>query len=157
MATTLIHDQLALTYPDSFAVMGADELREGYLDDNPNRWGIWDRNRHVIIVVYWHDSNAFLARLVSTKDLAKRAQKLVAKAYAGHGYQLGQFFETQVGGQQAHGFGYRYDLQGTGQVAEAVVTKYGKCCYTLYYYAREEGSPTDREVFKDVLQSASFA
>ena len=156
MGSTVLHDELSLSFPDSFEVMGDDELREGYLDDNPNRWGIWDRQRHVIIVVYWHDSNALLARMVSTKGLAERAERLMAKSYAGHGFQLGGFFEMEVAGHEARGFSYRYDLRGVGQSAETVVLKHGKCCYTLYYYAREGGKPSDHEAFENVLESMRF-
>ena len=74
MNQALIHSQLSLSYPDGFREMDQEEMKRLYQDDNPDRWGIWDQERHIILTVLWHDSNVFLSALASAKDVAKSTE-----------------------------------------------------------------------------------
>ncbi len=37
--------------PDGFNVMNAEELRQVYQSEDPNRWGMRDKERHIILTV----------------------------------------------------------------------------------------------------------
>ena len=41
--------------------------------------GIRDEERHVILTVFWKDSNELVSKLASAEQLAKRAEKQLAK------------------------------------------------------------------------------
>lgn len=156
MNDVVVHGSLNLSYPDGFGVMDEEELRLLYQDDNTDRWGIWDKERHLIFVVYWHDSSALLGKMVGTKSLAKRAERLLSKGLKANAYHCDGFYSTQVAGTEAEGFVYTYQVQDVNQVARVTVLRHGACCYTLYWYAREEGDPTDAQVLDDLLASISF-
>ena len=156
MVDTVVQEGLRRSAPDGFEVLGEEELRELYRDDNRDRWGIWDKGRHLIFVIYWHDSNALLGRLAGTRSLAKRAERLMSKAFGANAYRCEGFFSTQVGGVEAEGFSYAYQVQGVDQIAQTIVCRRGACCYTLYWYARKDGDPSDAQVLDDLLASISF-
>ena len=153
MNQALIHNELSLSYPDGFHEMDQAELKRLYQDDNPDRWGIWDQERHIIVSVFWHESNAFLASLASAKDVAKSKEKRLKKGMKSHGYQFGGFYRAELCGQEAWGFRYSYHVGDVVQTAESLVLKRKNTCYTIYYYAREELSQVSRPVFEHILRS----
>ena len=153
MNQALIHNELSLSYPDGFHEMDREEMKNLYLDDNPDRWGIWDQERHIILTVFWHDSNPILASLAGAKDVAKSTEKRLKRGLKNHGYRFGEFYQTQLCGLEAHGFRYSYRIGEVVQAAEALVLKRKTACYTIYYYAREEQNPGSRPVFEQVLRS----
>ena len=153
MNHALIHNELSLSYPDGFHEMDPEEMKRLYQDDNPDRWGIWDQERHIIVAVLWHDSNAFLAALASAKDVAKSTEKRLKRGMKNHGYQFGGFYQAEVSGLEAHGFRYSYHVGDVVQTAEALVLKRKNTCYAVYYYAREELAQVSRPVFERILQS----
>lgn len=161
MNTATLHGQLHVSYPDGFHVMGEEELHQAFADNNPNRWGIWDTDRHIIVAILWHESNALLSRLADTKGLAKRVQKHTAKTYAHYGYKAGELTRGETCGSEAWGFDYRFDMDGVGQVGRTEVFKHvedGTClCYTLYCYAREKQAQDGKEAFEAILASLSIA
>lgn len=161
MSDALLNGGLRLTYPDGFHEMDGDELRRAFGDQTPNRWGIWDTERHIIVSVTWHESNARLSRLASTKALARRVQKHAAKTYANQGYQAGGLFGIELCGMEAWGFDYRFDVGDTGQVGKVLVFKHVEgsacCCYTVYCYTREELAVASAEVLEAIMASMRIA
>lgn len=163
MGEALVHDELVVSCPEGFAVMGADEMKHAFLDDNPHRWGLWDKERHLMFVVTWHVSNAAIARLATPTSLAKRAGKIAAKTYRGRNYrQLGDYYKTQLCGLDAAGFRYEFELQDSEQQTvvqqgETVIFKNGACCYTLYWYERKGTCPEAEQVRNDIFGSLALA
>ena len=153
MNQAVIHGQLFLVYPDGFHVMDVEELNQAFLDDNPNRWGIWDRERHIIIAVFWHESSAILSALAGAKDVAKSTEKRLRKGLKRYGYESRGSFTTTLCGQETCGFRYAYRVGDVFQSAETVILKHGTCCYTIYYYAREEKDLVSYPVYEQVLRS----
>lgn len=157
MGKALVHDDLRVTTPATFVEMTADELRQAFLDDNPNRWGARDVRHHVMFVISWQDSNALLARLVSTSALIRRAEKLSAKGYHDYAYQLGGFFKRSLCGLDAEGFDFTYELQGVTQKAQDIVFKHGKTCYTLYWVERTGAGKSGERMRESILESLALA
>lgn len=152
----LLNGALSLAYPDGFHEMDRSELTQAFQDDNPDRWGIWDRERHIIIAVFWHRSGRLVSRLAKEKDIVKSTEMKVRRGMKQSGYECSAFFSLQAAGRPAEGFRYTFAVQGIRQCAETVVLKDGNTCYTLYYYAREDGPAEDRRVFEEALASLKF-
>ena len=72
--TARIHHELEIAYPDGFHLMSAEELQQAYKSDYPNMWGIRDEDRHIIIAIFWKESNELLTKLVNAKSQAKRVE-----------------------------------------------------------------------------------
>ena len=157
MNRTRVNDQLALSYPDGFHVMDREELKKLYLDDNPNRWGIWDQEKHIIITVFWHSSNALLAALAGAKDVAKSTEKKLHKGLGKYSYRRDGFFQTTLCGRETTGFRYTYQLGDVTLAAETIVLKEKTVCYTIYYYAREELALASHPVFEAVLDTMELS
>ena len=153
MNQALIHGQLSLSYPDGFREMGREEMKALYQDDNPDRWGLWDQDRHIIVAVLWHDSSPVLAALAGAKDVAKTTEKRLKRGMKAHGYRFGGFFQTELCGLEAHGFRYSYQVGEVTQAAETLVLKRKNTCFTIYYYAREELDLVSRPVYEEMLRS----
>lgn len=149
----MINQELSLSYPEGFHVMDAEELRKVYLDDNPDRWGIWDLERHIILAVYWHRSNALLSALAGAKDVARSTEKRLRKGLRANGYRFGGFFLEDLMGLEVPGFRYSYRVGDVAQAAETLVLKRKEICYTIYCYAREALAEASRPVFAEVLRS----
>lgn len=156
MGKALIHDELQVTTPATFVQMSAEELTQAFIDDNPNRWGARDVRHHLMFVVMWQDSNALLVKLLSTNALIKRAEKLSAKAYRDHNYQLVGFFARTLGDIETEGFEFTYELQGVQQVGQDIIFKRGKTCYTLYWVERKGAAKSAERAREAILNSLAF-
>ena len=156
-----LNNELCLTYPDGFHVLDEEEMNRVFPLDVPNRWAIWDIDRHIIISVQWHEANALLARLVSTKDLAKRVAAEAAKAYRANEYEVGELYQTTLCGEEAWGISFKYEVAGVFQIAHALVFKHAventNCTYTLSFYEREENAEASEQVFQDLVASLRLA
>lgn len=153
MKKETIRDELYLEYPEEFVLMSREQLKEVYLDENPNRWGIRDLERHALFSVWWHVSNPLLAALASAEDICKADEKKMAKGLAGYGYVLKGFFDEKVASVSTKGFSYEYVLQGKKQIAETIVLKKKNVCYTIYFYSDEEHLDQNKETFREFLNS----
>ena len=161
MSLRKIHEELTLEVPESFRELPAQELDQLYGGSNPNRWGAWDEEQHIILAVFWHENSGLLGLLTNVADakaVAESNEIKMKKAMGGSGYRREGFFPAQVAGKPAYGFRYSYRAGDVPQVGEAISFFRDKTCYTLYYYARlDQDEPRCREVFRAVLQSAALA
>ena len=157
MNDVTLNGELCLSYPDGFHVLDADEMARVFPNDGPNRWGIWDTERHMIVSVQWHESNVLLAGLVSTKDLARRVAAEAGKAYKSNDYEVGELYQTTLCGEEAWGVSFRYEVSGVYQIAYAIVFKHvvetTNCTYTLSFFEREENAEASEQVFRALLDS----
>ncbi len=156
MNNALLHNELSVSFPEGFHVMDRDEMKKLYLDDNPNRWGIWDTERHIIITVFWHQTNGILAALADEKSVAQSTESRLSRGLKKYHYKCLGFFSTPLCGQEVPGFRYEYTLGDVVQVGETILLKQGKTCYTIYYYERKNRSYSDHEVFEEVLRSIAI-
>ena len=153
MNKEIIRNELYLEYPDDFSVMSMDQLKAVYLDENTNRWGIRNDDRHALFSVWWHVSNPLLAALASADDVCKADEKKMAKGLSKYGYVLKGFFDEEVASLPAKGFSYEYELQGKKQIAETLILKKKNVCYTIYFYSDEEHLDFNKETFREFLRS----
>lgn len=156
MQETIINQELRLAYPEGFAPIDREELDRLYQDENHNRWGIRDRDRHVIVTVFWHRTNALLVSLADAKSIAKATEGKLRRGLKQHGYQFEGFFPTEVCGVATQGFRYSYRVEDVDQVGEIIILKRKAVCYTLYYYARKESALEGYPLFEEILRSLSF-
>lgn len=156
MQAAFLHNELHLEYPEVFHVMSEEEQLKAYVDNNPNRWCIRDSERHIMISVFWHDSNKLLVKLTSAKSLAKRAESHSKRAYKKYGYALLGFFSREVAGTETEGFQYEYTLNGKELVGKTIVLKHGSTCYMLYWYAPKSEEGPSAELFDEFLSSLTF-
>lgn len=158
MGEMLINGELRLAYPEGFRELDAGEIAQVFNDGYPDRRGIRDEERHALLIVAWKVSGEKVTKLASTKSLAERAEKLLAKGYrkARVPYGCHGFFESRLCGEEAWGFRYDYAVQGVEQTAETVIFKNGACCYTLQYTTRTANAPENLEAYESILASLTL-
>ena len=75
MKKDTIVGEVLIEYPDSFEKMERDEIQKFYSSAN-NRWGIIDRERHMVISVAWTKKSGLIGSLLADeKSFLKRLDK----------------------------------------------------------------------------------
>ena len=157
METTQIHGGLTVGIPEGFHVMDDAELKMRFPDGIAERWAIRDEKRHVVFTIIWHDApSGLLAKLVSTRSLAERVEKLTAKRLKHQGFRLAGRVDRELCGTEAKGFSCGYTVQDVSQSAEIIVLRNGLTCYTLYCIMQSDCLDQARPAYEEILASLSF-
>lgn len=156
MGQALVHEELSLSWPDGFQVMTANELKQLYLSNNPKRWGIWDKERHVMITVLWQEYHPLLNFLADPKAMAKRNEQLTRRGYKKHDYRLESFLSMQFCGRNLEGYCFSYRLGDTAQRVETLLLKQKKCVYNFSCIGRKENEEKDRALFREVMNTLNI-
>ena len=157
METARIHGGLTVGIPEGFHVMDDAELKLRFPDGIAERWAIRDEGRHVVFTIIWHDApSGLLAKLVSTRSLAERVEKLTAKSLKHRGFRLAGRVDRELCGTEAKGFSCGYTVQDVSQSAEIIVLRNGLTCYTLYCIMQSDCLDQARPAYEEILASLSF-
>ena len=143
-------------YPDGFEEMDREQLKEAFLDDNPNRWGIKDEKRHMMITVLWNRTNMISAMITGPAAVADSAERKMRTSLNKSSYKCGGFERKKISGRNANGFTYEYVLEGAAQIGEVLVFQNVNCFYMLYAYALKKNQKAARVVIDVIENSISF-
>lgn len=154
------HEWLAATLPEGFESIPHDELETLIGARSEDMWGVRDRERHMMFIVTWKDSNKLLAKLMSEKGYAKQmnnrfATRCIKRSADMSDYRCGGFFARDVTGAtaQAQGFRFSYTVQAVEQGGEVLIFKHGVRCYALMYYTRLDVAEQNRSVYDAFLST----
>ncbi|MBR4456002.1 MAG: hypothetical protein IKS32_07235 [Solobacterium sp.] len=159
MSEVLINGTLALMVPDGFTEMSEAELKQAYQNDNPDRWGCHDKNRHLMLAVLYHENRGLtklLSMITSTKDIAGSTNVTMAKVMKPYGYETKEFFEAEADGHKGNGFRYTYRNQGELLDCRTIVFRHKQTFYTLYWYSRKGHAEEHEAILNGVLASMRF-
>ena len=85
MSKATVNGLMSIEIPEGFHTMSAEELRQAYRDDNPDRWGMWDQERHVMVTVMWKEYSRLLMMLADLKAICRKNEQSAAKGYGNNG------------------------------------------------------------------------
>lgn len=157
MNSAKVNRELSVTYEDGFLAVSPEDMRRLMWDENPDRWGIWDKERHIIIAVFYHTSPGFVAKLFGNPEaIAKNNESSLKKTYRNSSYQFNGFYETEIAGHRAYGFEYEYSAGDVRQSGRMDVIMHQRTCYTFYCFARKERREESFELYDRFLKSAAF-
>lgn len=156
MVKAVINNEVLLSYPEGFVEMDREALKEAFLDDNPNRWGIKDEKRHMLVTVLWNRTNMITAMITGPGTIADSAEHKMKTSLSKSRYKFGRFERKKVSGRNANGFTYEYVLEGVEQIGEVLVFQNVNCYYTLYTYALKENRQAARVVIDAIESSIQF-
>ena len=152
--TITLNNHFRLSYPDGFHVMDEKEREKlNFLLEGPGEV-LTDPERHIMISIGWKVPGGLTSMLVSVKDAAKSMEARVRKPMRSYGYQANGFVTKTVGGENAEGFCYEYEAQGTGMYAESYVLKHKRVFYYLHFYARRKLKDENLGIWAAMLSSA---
>ncbi len=157
MGVVQLNSELNLKYPESFAVMTDEELKKHKFYEDAPGFCISDEGGHMVVSFSWRQANPFVVMVVGTKDVARNMEAKVRKPMSRFGYRLEEFMMREVGGKQADGYRYSYEVQGTGMMGESLSVKSGSNFYYIHSYfraaLREESLKVLDEMFGAVTWS----
>lgn len=156
MVKTLINNELYLSYPDGFHEMSAAELKETFLDENPNRWGIKDENRHMLITVLWNNTNMLSALVVGPQAVAYSAERKLSASLNKSNYKSGAIEAIKINGRNCYKFAYKYVLENVEQIGEVLVMQNVNRYYTMYTYALKDKKQAARVIIDSITNSLKF-
>ena len=108
MTNDIINNELEISWPEGFHRMSEGELRKAFKDNNPNRWGIMDEQRHMMITVLWNRTNMLSAMTVGPKTVAYSVEHKIKTSFDKSSYHFKSYFPKKVSGRNAYGFRYEY-------------------------------------------------
>ena len=152
-----VNGTVEIEIPDGFYVMSAEELRQAYQSEDPNRWGMRDKERHIIVTVMWKAYSVLPGLFLSDlKAVCKKNEHLSSKGYAGHGYRCDGFFSLSVDGQPAEGYRFSYRVEDVEQSAETILIRQGRTIYSVTFAGRTENKEADQEVFSGITAGIRY-
>jgi len=152
MYSARINNEINLTYPDSFAEMGPEELTK-YFGSPENRWGVYDAADHIILSVSWTKlkfpktiADAESAMIGIESRLSRRL--LNYQKVTSYKYKL-------AGKKKAYGirFEYRVNDAALVQVGDVVAFKNKNMLYTIYFITRKKNAASSRMQLQETLNS----
>ena len=151
MSKATVNGLMSIEIPEGFHTMSAEKLRQAYRDDNPDRWGMWDQERHVMVTVMWKEYSRLMMMLADVKAICRKNEHMAAKGYAGNGYECGGFFSANVDGEKAEGYRFSYRIDDVELSAETILFKLEKTIFTVTFASRRENRETDRELIDRII------
>ena len=88
MTNDIINNELEISWPEGFHRMNEAELRKAFKDNNPNRWGIMDEERHMMITVLWNRTNMLSAMTVGPKTVAYSVEHKIKTSFDKSSYHF---------------------------------------------------------------------
>lgn len=147
---TLNH-ALILTCPDGFHEMDGEERSKLNFLEEGEGVCLSDPERHIIVTVGWKRTGGIVSFLLNDKDLAKNMEARLRKPMRPYGYKLEGFAAQQVGGREAQGVRYRYQVGDVGMYGESLVLKSGRTLYYFHFYAREALKAESVPIWRELL------
>lgn len=167
MNQKMLNNELMLSYGDSFQEMDRNELTRLQGIDMAERFGIWDKGRHIMVIISWHEISGLARKLfsplASPRELAERDEKIFRKKARSQNYRLEGFTSEKLCGMEAPGFRCTYEVSGVVQEARVQLLKHemagGKktCTYHVDSYLRKELEGESTPVIDGILGSMRFA
>jgi hypothetical protein len=156
MIKAIINNEVMLSYPDGFEEMDRAQLKDAFLDDNPNRWGIKDEKRHMMVTILWNRTNMISAVITGPGTIADSAEHKMKTSLSKSRYKLNGFTKRKVSDRNANGFSYEYVLEGAEQIGEVLVFQNVNCYYMLYAYALKKNQKAAKVVIDAIENSIRF-
>ena len=155
METALLNNELTISVPDGFHVMDDEELGKLNSYGEKPGWCITDPDRHITVSIAWK-KGAVASFLLSSREIAKKMDMSLQKMMAPYGYERQMFVQEDLGGRDAFGFLYSYDVQEIGMSGESLSAKNGKTFYYVHCYMRRELLEESLPVLKKIFESCRW-
>ena len=156
MNSSIVNNDLQLTYPDDFHILSSEEMKEKFSSAVPDQWGIGNSEGNILIVVLSKKINALLAALADPKATVKKTQSAMEKLLKNNNYVFHDYFVCSTKSGEAYGFSYEYQSKGETKCARTVVLKSKHYMYTLNYYYGKENAKTAEDTFDTVTAALTF-
>lgn len=152
---TIIHNAIALQYPESYQLMD-DAEKTRFFGSAENRWGIHNREQHTVVSFARTKASALLSLFTDAKSVANGSLASMKKSLKG--FEKTGDISTEICGKKASGFSfaYRTDKEDIAQTGQLIVFKAGKRFYVIHCITRQENTEQAQAELDAILASAAL-
>jgi len=157
MSTYTINGEIRLEAPEGFKLMTAEEMAKISNGDASGRFGLWDKEHHVMLLADWKRYNALWLKLTDIRKIAKRNEELNRKPYANFSYKGQRTLSRTIGGLEAEGYRFSFRVEDVSQSAACMLVLHGNNVYRFTMNGRTENLEENEDLFAAVLDSVKFS
>ncbi len=147
---------LEIVVPEGFHVMDENDARRRTILAGGEGAVLEDPERHAVISIGWKAVGRLALKILSTKNIAGRAERSIRRAMKGYDYYFEEETEPLIGGRKADGFRYTYFAQGVKMAGESDVVKFEQTLYYFHLYTRDALKEENRVTWNEILASAEW-
>lgn len=158
MPSITLNGEMTLAYPEDFRKLDNSELNQmPMLNRAPGSTAICLKNseKHLAVTLGF-GKIPLIARILSEKDLIKKAEQDVSAALKARDYKLGGFSDRNIGGIPARCFRYTYTAEGIGMSSESSVIRDGGKTWWFHFYYRTGLEAESLPVWEQMLDSVKW-
>lgn len=158
MPSVTLNEGMTLTYPEDFRKLDDSELNQmPMLNRAPGSDTVCLKNSEKHMAVSLGCGKIpFIARILSEKDIIKKAETDLSAALKSKDYKLGGFTDRDIGGMPARTFRYSYTAEGISMSAESSVIKDGGKMWWFHFYFRTELESESLPVWEQMLDTVRW-
>ena len=150
----IINNEVNLTYPDGFDLMGEEELIR-YFRTPADRWGVYNADKHIILSVNWKKAG-FKYLFTDAESYIIEVEAFLHRNLLN--YQRVTDYKMKIGKKKAYAIRFEYRVKDAAlvQVCDLVAFKYKKHFYSVYYVTRKVNASANLPAFQEVLNSITL-
>lgn len=152
-----VNGEISFEAAEGFQVMTNEELTKVTGTEGGDRWGLWDKERHVMVVIDWKKYNRLLLGLTDITKIAERNEELNSKLYANNNYQMESNLKGTIGGLEAEGYRFSFQVGEVVQSADCLLVRHEKNIYRFTCNGRSANRSENEALFKQILDTVEFA
>ena len=156
MNHSVINQELALDWPESFHELSMQELKDMSISAPDEGFAIRNNDNHMLVSIHWKKLPFFLSLMADPKENMKSTEAMMRKGLEKNDYELIETTEKHAAGETLPGFVYEYTVRDSRQYSEALFLKHKNHIYAIYCYGRKDHREEDEPVFEDMLRSLQF-
>jgi hypothetical protein len=151
-----VNGEIKLEAAEGFQLMTAEEIAKLSSGDDSERFGLWDKERHVMFLVDAKKYSGFMLMMTDIQKIAKRNEELNRKLYTNLGYEAEGGFKREVGGLSAEGYRFSFHVENANQSAVCLLVLHGKTVYRFTINGRTENREENEALFAEILDTIEF-
>jgi hypothetical protein len=152
----LINNEMNFPVPEGFAVLSEEELAKLKPAEGTVEFAVRNEPQHILMNVAHRTINGLFAKIVDLRDAVRNQEKSIAKLSSALNYSCIGFNDYSIGGHEAKGFTYTYDVQGIEMQATSIITSNGKTFYYIYAYYRKANAEESLKTVNSILEGISW-
>lgn len=131
-------EKLSLKVPESFRRLSEKEAEQmGMREKGDGVSVLYDQENHLLLSIGYKRVNPLALLLLSEEEIARKDEKILAKATKEMSYRLQGFFGSSEG-HRNNGFAYVYKTKNIEMYGRYYVLKQKNEVYYLHFYGRKE-------------------
>ena len=146
-----INNEVELSFDSGFTEMATDELKK-YFTNVKNRWGIFNKDNHVVISLSWTNPG-FVNYLTDAKAIVKGALRCSKSNLIDFKINSKQYVDVASKKAYCEAFEYKANDADIVMCGELMAFRQKNKFYAIHYLSRKELNEGNRKLFDNIIKS----